>query len=103
VFSEQADVVRVWLEASANDERFHARLQEVRLGYVARVAEVLGDTLAGTPHEPRVAAAALVAMVEGVVTQDVTGQAPVGPAVVRTLTSLWLGGVLRLAEDPALP
>jgi AcrR family transcriptional regulator len=114
VFSEQADVVRVWLEASAHDEHFRRRLQAVRLGYVDRVAAVLGDTLAGTSHEPRVVAAALVAMVEGVVTQDVVGpgdargdgrthpRVPAG-AVVRTLTGLWLGGVVRLAEDPALP
>ena len=38
VFSEQADVVRVWIEASAHDEHFRTRLQAVRAGYVHRVA-----------------------------------------------------------------
>ncbi len=100
VFAEHADVVRVWLEASANDAHFAARLTEVRGGYVGRVAEVLAPALTGTTHDPTLAAGALVAMVEGAVTQGVTGARDGDPAaVVRTLRSLWVGGVLRLAED----
>ena len=100
VFAEHADVVRVWLEASAHDPHFAARLTEVRGGYIGRVAEVLAPTLVGTGHDPVLAAGALVAMVEGTVTQGVARSPGTDPAtLVRTLRSLWVGGVLRLAED----
>ncbi len=69
VFAEHADVVGTWLEASAHEPHFRQRLREVRDGYIARVAEQLGPALAGTPPRPEVAAAALVAMVEGYATQ----------------------------------
>ncbi len=100
VFASHADVVRVWLEASAHDAHFAARLTEVRGGYVARVAEVLAPALEGTGHDPSLAASALVAMVEGTVTQQVARAPGLEPSVlVRTLRTLWVGGVLRLAED----
>ena len=100
VFAEHADVVRVWLEASAHDPHFAARLTAVRGGYIGRVAEVLAPALTGTGHDPVLAAGALVAMVEGTVTQGVARSPGTDPArLVRTLRSLWVGGVLRLAED----
>ena len=100
VFATHAPVVRAWLEASAHDAHFAERLREVRGGYVRRVAEVLTPALAGTGHDPALAASALVAMVEGAVTQGVVDLDAIGQGeLVRTLRSLWLGGVVRLGED----
>ena len=100
VFAGHADVVQVWLEASAHDAHFAARLTEVRGGYVARVAQVLAPELEGTDHDPMLAAGALVAMVEGTVTQQLAHAPQLDPsALVRTLRALWVGGALRLAED----
>lgn len=100
VFATHAPVVRAWLEASAHDEHFATRLREVRGGYVQRVAEVLAPSLTGTGHDPSLAATALVAMVEGAVTQGVADRGPIGQGeLVRTLRSLWVGGVVRLGED----
>jgi AcrR family transcriptional regulator len=102
LFAAHGDVVRAWLEASAHEEHFRSRLREVRAGYVRRVAEVLEPVLAGSPHDPAVAAGALVAMVEGYATQGLTEHGSAGrSAVVRTLTSLWLGGLNRLTEGAA--
>lgn len=100
VFATHAAVVRAWLEASAHDAHFATRLRQVRGGYVRRVAEVLAPALAGTAHDPLLAASALVAMVEGAVTQGVVERGEVGQSeLVRTLRSLWIGGVVRLSED----
>jgi AcrR family transcriptional regulator len=100
VFARHADVMQVWLEASAHDAHFRARLREVRDGYVQRVAEVVEPVLASTEHDPFIAAAALVAMVEGYASQGLRSDALSRRAeVVRTLSELWLGGLLRLAED----
>jgi AcrR family transcriptional regulator len=102
VFATHAAVVRAWLEASAHDAHFATRLREVRGGYVHRVAEVLAPALAGTGHDPSLAATSLVAMVEGAVTQGVADRGPIGQGeLVRTLRSLWVGGVVRLSEDEA--
>jgi AcrR family transcriptional regulator len=102
VFATHAAVVRAWLEASAHDAHFATRLREVRGGYVHRVAEVLAPALEGTRHDPSLAATALVAMVEGAVTQGVADRGPIGQGeLVRTLRSLWVGGVVRLSEDGA--
>jgi AcrR family transcriptional regulator len=99
VFSQHADVVRTWLEASAHDQHFRDRLRVVRAGYVERVAENLGPALGHTPHDPHVAAAALVAMVEGYATQGMTTDDEAQRAsVVRTLSSIWFGGLLRLMD-----
>ena len=100
VFARNTDVVRAWLEASSQDPVFAARLDEVRGGYVRRVAEVLAPSLAGSGHDPVLAATALVSMVEGALTR--TAVHPTGPQpadVVATLRSLWVGGVVRLGED----
>jgi len=100
VFATHAAVVRAWLEASAHETHFAERLREVRGGYVRRVAEVLTPALAGTGHDPALAASALVAMVEGAVTQGVVDRDEIEQGeLVRTLRSLWVGGVVRLGED----
>jgi AcrR family transcriptional regulator len=100
VFAAHSDVMGVWLEASAHDPHFRQRLREVRRGYVQRVAEVLEPVLGPTSHDPSVAAAALVAMVEGYASEGLRGDASARRAeVVRTLSGLWLGGLIRLAED----
>lgn len=99
VFLEHGDVVRVWLEASAHEPHFRARLREVRAGYASRVAENLAPGLAGTPHDPQVAAAALVAMVEGYATEGLAGAgAGERASVVATLAAIWFGGLTRLVE-----
>jgi AcrR family transcriptional regulator len=99
VFAAHGDVMRAWLEASAHEPHFRQRLREVRRGYVQRVAEVLEPVLAPTSHDPGVAAAALVAMVEGYASEGLRDASPRRAEVVRTLSGLWLGGLIRLAED----
>lgn len=100
VFSEHAQVVAVWHEASAHDPHFRDRLRQVRAGYVRRVAQVLPPVLDGGPHHPLDVAAALVAMVEGYASQGLrVDETARREQVVRTLAGLWVGGLLRLAED----
>ncbi len=102
VFAANADVVRAWLEASARDPHFARRLLEVRKGYVRRVGEVIAPALGGSGHDPTLAASALVAMVEGAVTQGIAVDGSVeGAELVRTLRALWVGGVIRCSEDRA--
>jgi AcrR family transcriptional regulator len=103
VFVEHGDVVRSWIEAGTHDQRFRERLEVVRAGYVQRVAQVLTPVLGDGPHDPQVAATALVAMVEGYATQGLTEPtAERRRAVVRTLSAIWIGGLIRLEEDRAL-
>jgi AcrR family transcriptional regulator len=99
VFAEHADVVGTWLEASAHEPHFRQRLREVRGGYIERVAQQLDPALAGTGHDPHVAAAALVAMVEGYATQGLRADDETDRAArVRTLAALWFGGLLGLVQ-----
>ncbi|WP_052667707.1 TetR/AcrR family transcriptional regulator [Nitriliruptor alkaliphilus] len=99
VFAEHADVMSTWLEASAHEPHFRQRLREVRGGYIARVAEQLDPALAGTGHDPSVAAAALVAMVEGYATQGLRADDDADRASrTRTLAALWFGGLLGLTQ-----
>jgi AcrR family transcriptional regulator len=99
IFAEHADVMSTWLEASAHEPHFRQRLREVRDEYISRVAEQLGPALEGTRHDPRVAAAALVAMVEGYATQGLRGDDAADRASrVRTLAALWFGGLLGLTQ-----
>jgi AcrR family transcriptional regulator len=99
VFAEHGDVVGVWLEASAHDQHFRDRLHEVRAGYVRRVAQVLDPVLADSPHRAVDAATALVAMVEGYASEGMADQGPERRAeAVRTLSRLWFGGLLALAD-----
>jgi AcrR family transcriptional regulator len=99
VFADHADVVRAWLEAGAHEQHFRDRLREVRQGYVDRVADNLEPALADTDHDASVAAAALVAMVEGYATQGMATDDPDQRAsVVSTLSAIWFGGLLRLVD-----
>jgi AcrR family transcriptional regulator len=99
VFGEHADVMGTWLEASAHEPHFRQRLREVRDGYIARVAEQLDPALDGTGHDPSVAAAALVAMVEGYATQGLRADDAADRASrTRTLAALWFGGLLGLTQ-----
>ena len=104
VFVDHADVIGVWLEASAHERHFRERLRRVRGGYVERVAAALAPVLSASSHDARTAAAALVAMVEGTATQGILVRDPQErAAAVRTLTVIWLGGLIRLAEDTTPP
>jgi AcrR family transcriptional regulator len=99
VFSTNADVMGTWLEASAHEAHFRQRLREVRDGYIHRVAQQLTPALRATDHDPHVAAAALVAMVEGYATQGMSADDPDDRASrVRTLSALWFGGLLGLTQ-----
>ncbi|MEX1177565.1 MAG: TetR/AcrR family transcriptional regulator [Nitriliruptor sp.] len=99
VFAGHADVMGTWLEASAHEPHFRQRLREVREGYIVRVAEQLDPALAATPHEPMVAAAALVAMVEGYATQGLRADdAEDRASRVHTLAALWFGGLIGLTQ-----
>lgn len=99
VFAGHADVMGTWLEASAHEVHFRQRLREVREGYIAKVAAQLDPALEGTGHDPTVAAAALVAMVEGYATQGLRGDAAADRASrTRTLAALWFGGLLGLTQ-----
>ncbi len=99
VFGDHADVMSTWLEASAHETHFRQRLREVRDGYIARVADQLGPALEGTDHDPSVAAAALVAMVEGYATQGLRADDAADRASrTRTLAALWFGGLLGLTQ-----
>ena len=99
VFASQADVMGTWLEASAHEPHFRQRLREVREGYIQRVADQLTPALAHTDHHPSVAAAALVAMVEGYATQGLRADDAVDrESRVRTLAALWFGGLVGLTQ-----
>lgn len=104
VFVDHADVIAVWLEASAHEPHFRERLRRVRGGYVQRVADALSPVLAASSHDAHTAAAALVAMVEGTATQGIlVRDRGEREAAVHTLTAIWLGGLIRLAEDVGAP
>lgn len=99
IFAGHADVMGTWLEASAHEPHFRQRLREVRDGYIARVAEQLEPALRDTGHDPHVAAAALVAMVEGYATQGLRADDAADRASrVRTLAALWFGGLVGLTQ-----
>lgn len=101
VYADEADVIRTWLEAAAMDHEFAGLLREIRHNFVRRVAETLAPLAEQTRHDPHVAAAALVGMVEGYATQrygEAVGSAQ-RDAAVRTLASLWYGGVQQLSQD----
>lgn len=100
VFVAQAPVVRVWLEASSHEPHFRKRLEDVRGEYAERVAEHLGGVTRGTPHDAQVAAAALVAMVEGYATRRFDPSSPRGrDRDVRTLATMWVGALRALGNE----
>lgn len=101
VFMDDADVVAAWIQATAHESHFRDRLREVREGYTQRTADQLRPVLVETPHDPAVAAAALVALVEGYATQGLADASVEERAeAVRTLTAIWVGGVRELATSP---
>ena len=98
VFATEADVLRVWTEAAALEPHFRDRLDAVREDYVQRIADQLQPALRHTSHDPSVAAAALVAMVEGYTLQRFSPASDEArEQAVRTLTDLWFGGIARLS------
>lgn len=97
--SDEGDVIGAWIEASSTDEHFRTRLREVRSSYTDQVARHLAPALAHTPHDPVVAAGALVAMVEGYTTDRLAaGGSAEREAAVNTLAQLWFGGLIRLSQ-----
>ncbi len=99
VFAEDGDVIRTWSEAAAQEPHFAARLEAVRRGYVRRVADQIRPVLADTGHDPEVAAAALVAMVEGYVTERFAdAPSATRDGAVATLAAIWFGGLRELAH-----
>jgi AcrR family transcriptional regulator len=99
VFVADADVIRAWLEATAHEPHFRERLRQVRSGYVDRVATQVEPALRETGHDAHVAAAALVAMVEGYATEALSDDDAVQRRrTVSTLAAIWYGGLLRLSE-----
>lgn len=101
VFAAEADVIRTWFEAAAYEAHFSGRLRQVRSDYVKRVAGHLEPALAQTGHDARVAAGALVAMVEGYATQEFAEDEGARDRAVTTLAELWFGGIARLSLRPA--
>lgn len=100
---EDGDIMRVWLEAAAHERHFGERLREVRRGYIGKVAGHLAPVLAGTPHEPMVAASALVAMVEGFASESFPGTGSVDASQAsRTLADLWYGALVQLTVTAPL-
>lgn len=98
VFVEQADVIRVWIEASSHEPHFRKRLEHVRGEYAQRVADHLQGVTRDTAHDPSVAATALVAMVEGYAMRR-ADPASLRERDVRTLARMWLGALRALAAD----
>lgn len=98
--ADEGDVIGAWFEAAAHDDHFRERLRLVREEYTDTVATHLAPALAGTAHDPTVAAGALVAMVEGYATDRLAaGGTTERDAAVTTLAELWFGGLLRLGTS----
>ncbi|MDX1619788.1 MAG: TetR/AcrR family transcriptional regulator [Nitriliruptorales bacterium] len=99
VFIGEADVIRTWLEAAVLEPDFGDRLREIRREYIERVADQLEPVTRGTDHDPRVAASALIAMVEGYATRTFEA-APEQErsAAIRTLAAIWAGGIRELSS-----
>lgn len=98
VYAEESDVVLAWIEAAATDPDFRSRLAVVRSDFVERVADNLRPAAEAGAHDPRTAANALVAMVEGYAIEQLGGRRAAPREVVRTLAALWRGGLLALSE-----
>ncbi len=96
VHADEADVMRAWAEAGAVDADFATLRTELRAGFVEKVAANLAPVAEPGGHDPRAAASALVAMVEGYANEHLSGEAP--REVVRTLAAIWYGGLLGLSD-----
>lgn len=100
--ADEGDVIGAWIEAAAHDDHFRDRLRLVRGEYTDTVASHLAPVVAGTGHDPTVAAGALVAMVEGYATDRLAAAGSTERhAAVTTLAELWFGGLLRLGTSSA--
>lgn len=98
--AEEGDVISAWIEAATNDQHFRDELRIVRGQYTEAVASHLAPVLVDTPHDPGVAAGALVAMVEGyTVDRLAVAGSPGRSSAVNTLATLWVGGLIRMASD----
>lgn len=98
--AEEGDVISAWIEAASNDQHFRDRLREVREQYTDAVAGHLAPVLVNTPHDPAVAAGALVAMVEGYTVDRLAVAGSSGRnAAVNSLATIWVGGLIRMAQD----
>lgn len=98
--AEEGDVISAWIEAATHDQYFRDRLRDVRSQYTDAVARHLEPVLADTPHDPAVAAGALVAMVEGYTVDRLAVAGSQGrQAAVNSLATIWVGGLIHLAQD----
>lgn len=98
--AEEGDVISAWIEAATNDQHFRDRLRDVRGQYTDAVADHLESVLADTPHDPSVAAGALVAMVEGYTVDRLAAAGSRGRrSAVNSLATIWVGGLIHLAQD----
>lgn len=95
VHADEADVMRAWAEAAAVDADFATLRTQLRAGFVDKVAANLAPAAELGRHDPRAAASALVAMVEGYANEHLSGEAP--RQIVRTLAAIWYGGLLGLS------
>lgn len=98
VYAQESDVVRAWVEAAAVDGEFGRLLTKLRSGFVDRIAENLAPAAFAGGHDPRTAASALVAMVEGYVIEHPDEPQAAPAEVVRTLAAIWHGGLLGLTR-----
>jgi AcrR family transcriptional regulator len=98
VYGAEADVFGAWVEASAVDPGFAALLAETRGEFIDRVAENLAPVVAAGGHAPHTASKALVGMIEGFVTEHPEDVRDSPAELVRTLATIWYGGLMALAD-----
>ncbi len=99
VYLAEADVIAAWVEAAAVEPDFAALLAEVREGFIQRVAANIAPLAELGGHDARTAAMALVAMVEGFVTEHPQVLRRHDREAVATLAAIWHGGLIALAEE----
>lgn len=98
--AKEADVMAAWADAAATDPHFRERWSNLEGGFVTRVAAQVAPVMEGTDHDPAVAAAALVAMVKGYVTDRLDAAADGAfDTAIDTLTTIWVGGLRELLRD----
>jgi AcrR family transcriptional regulator len=106
VYADEAEVLGAWVEAAAVDPDFAALLADTRDDFIQRVARNVAPAAEAGGHDPRTVASALVAMIEGFVTEHPDALRRDHPRLVRTLAAIWHGGLLGLAghaEDASPP
>lgn len=106
IYADEADVLGAWVEAAAVDPDFATLLAATREEFIERVARNVAPAAEAGGHDPYDAARALVAMIEGFVTEHPGATSLRDPELVRTLAAIWHGGLLGLAghaEDASPP